>query len=255
MEIIDWLVQNNREYAQYTVIDVTNDFTDMSFDKNYCDFLMQKRNSGVKYVIDVLGDIDLGFKGLTEIPFHFGRINHHAHFAMMPAVTSGGIFNIEDNQIQDLSGSPYLAYDFICSRNKVKTFENGPQVISGKIDCAYNQLKNFKGFPTKLDKIICYDNQLETLLFLPQFNYIYMQVLLTSFYIGGTTSKLLTSGKKLLKYKEYNKMDISEHDFFMHEGYEYWRRFHEQEKIMTETNIILDKIEFEDDSVKKIVKI
>ncbi len=249
--IIDWLTDNNREYAQYRIINLNQSFH--VDDLDYMKFLLKKRQQGINEIVEVIGNIDFGFKGFQEIPCHFGKIFEHSNFATYGQNRMYGDFHIEDNELKSLNGAPYATHHFICSRNQLSDLEGSPVIVQGKLDCSHNQLISLKGSHV-VDSLICYDNKLKNLLYLPIAREIHMRVLMTSFSFFGSQSKYIYSGVDLLKYKKLNHMNVSDEDFFQPFYYEYWHHFQQQERIWHEEREILNGLNLNDDK-KILVKI
>ena len=104
--------------------------------------------------VDVDGNVDLFNKGLTELPFKFGKVS--------------GNFNCDQNQLTSLEGSPnWVGKYFSCAHNLLTTLEGGPEIVIGSYYCDYNNLVNFKGFPEDFDDYVCiyiYDNYVDELI-------------------------------------------------------------------------------------------
>jgi hypothetical protein len=66
--------------------------------------------------VDVLGTVDLDHKGLTRLPFAFGKV--------------GG--------------------DFYCSYNRLTSLEGVPREVGGNLWCNNNQLVSLEGAPTNV---------------------------------------------------------------------------------------------------------
>lgn len=88
--------------------------------------------------VDINGDVDLSFLGLSKLPLKFGKVS--------------GNFSCGYNKLISLEGSPkWIGEDFECSFNELKTLEGGPETIIGNYSFSYNCLINFKGFPEDYD--------------------------------------------------------------------------------------------------------
>ena len=95
--------------------------------------------------VDVDGNVDLFNKGLTELPFKFGKVS--------------GNFNCDQNQLTSLEGSPnWVGKYFSCAHNLLTTLEGGPKVVIKNYYCECNEIFNFKGFPEDFDKYIDFSN-------------------------------------------------------------------------------------------------
>ena len=98
--------------------------------------------------VDVDGDVNLNYSGLTKLPLKFGKVT--------------GYFTCADNKINSLEGSPYwVGGYFTCSYNNIKSLKGCPKYIGGSFSCSYNQLKTLEGGPeTVLLDYYCRNNQL-----------------------------------------------------------------------------------------------
>lgn len=89
--------------------------------------------------VDVNEDVDLSNKFLTKIPIKFGIV--------------AGEFNIINNQLTSLEGSPNEVYgNFYCSENKLSTLKGGPKSVMGDFYCSKNQLISLEGSPDIVGK-------------------------------------------------------------------------------------------------------
>lgn len=129
--------------------------------------------------VDVNEDVDLGFSGITEIPFKFGKVN--------------GNFNVESCELVSLLNSPNEVKGYFkCSKNRLTSLEYLPKkidksiyldsnhltnldglnfdVINGDFDCDNNYLTSLKGCPKKVNGgFYCSDNRLDSLIGSPEF--------------------------------------------------------------------------------------
>ena len=77
--------------------------------------------------IDVVGDVDLYDKGLTELPLTFNKVT--------------GWFDCSNNQLTTLKGCPrWVGRYFDCNINQLTSLEFSPDYIGGHFDCRYNEL-------------------------------------------------------------------------------------------------------------------
>jgi hypothetical protein len=77
--------------------------------------------------IDVVGDVDLYDKGLTELPLTFNKVT--------------GWFDCSNNQLTTLKGCPrWVGRYFDCNINQLTSLEFSPDYIGGYFDCRYNEL-------------------------------------------------------------------------------------------------------------------
>jgi hypothetical protein len=105
--------------------------------------------------IDVSGDVNLSYKGLSELPLKFRNIT--------------GDFFCDNNKLTSLEGCPQSVGHFFCSYNQLKTLEGSPQSVDGYFSCSYNQLSSLEGSPRKVGgDFECYNNQLRSLEGSPQ---------------------------------------------------------------------------------------
>ena len=80
--------------------------------------------------IEVIGDVDMRFMKLTEIPVKFGKIGAH--------------FYCSNNQLTTLKNCPDVVYyGFDCSYNKLTSLEFAPTSVWGDFYCSNNQLTNY----------------------------------------------------------------------------------------------------------------
>ena len=87
--------------------------------------------------IDVNGDVNMYNKGLTKIPFKFGKVGGYFYCSYNPALTS-------------LKGAPKsVGTDFYCSNNPALTsLEGAPKSVGGYFYCSYNPaLTSLDGAP------------------------------------------------------------------------------------------------------------
>ena len=79
--------------------------------------------------IDVYGDVDLSYKGLTELPLRFNRVS--------------GYFDCGSNNLTSLKGCPrWVGNGFYCNRNQLTSLEFSPYYVGGYFSCGSNQLTN-----------------------------------------------------------------------------------------------------------------
>ena len=77
--------------------------------------------------IDVVGDVDLCDKGLTEFPLRFNKVT--------------GNFICDDNQLTTLKGCPrWVGGSFACGSNKLTSLEFNPEYVGGWFSCEFNDL-------------------------------------------------------------------------------------------------------------------
>ena len=119
--------------------------------------------------VDVLGNVNLGNKGLTKLPIKFRNVtgDFYCSYIQLKSLEDapekvggdfscsynqlitleggpqrvGGDFNCDDNQLITLEGSPQVVgRDFYCDNNKLITLEGGPQRVGRDFYCSLNQL-------------------------------------------------------------------------------------------------------------------
>jgi len=106
--------------------------------------------------IDVDGDVDIAYKGLSEIPLKFGKVTGN-FYCFSNALTTlegapieiGDDFRCDDNCLVNLKGAPSeVGGDFNCSFNQLITLESAPSEVGGLFDCSNNRIWNiYKLFP------------------------------------------------------------------------------------------------------------
>ncbi len=105
--------------------------------------------------IDYNGDVNLQSMCLTEIPFKFRVVN--------------GIFDVSNNNLTDLTGSPIEAISFICNNNKLTSLEHSPSIVHTGFSCANNKITSLEGCPKSVGRdFICNNNKLKSLYGIPQ---------------------------------------------------------------------------------------
>ncbi len=96
--------------------------------------------------IDVSGDVNLSYKGLSELPLKFRNItgdffcdnNKLTSLEGCPQ-TVGGSFWCDENQLTSLEGCPQTVGDsFLCDNNKLTSLEGCPQTVGGTFYCYNN---------------------------------------------------------------------------------------------------------------------
>ena len=84
-------------------------------------------------------NLDLSYKGLTELPSWVSKCEVAANF------------DCSNNKLTSLKGSPKsVGGNFDCSHNKLTSVVGAPTTIGGDFDCSYNKLKSMKGGPKHL---------------------------------------------------------------------------------------------------------
>jgi hypothetical protein len=101
--------------------------------------------------IDVDGDVDLSYQGLSELPLKFGIVS--------------GNFYCYGNQLTSLRGAPReVRGDFYCNNNKLTSLRGAPREVGGHFSCSDNQLTSLEGAPGEVGvNFYCHNNQLTSL--------------------------------------------------------------------------------------------
>jgi hypothetical protein len=77
--------------------------------------------------IDVIGNVNLSDKGLTELPLVFNKVT--------------SIFSCTNNNLTSLKGCPrWVGGGFYCDNNKLTSLEFCPDYVGGSFWCRYNNL-------------------------------------------------------------------------------------------------------------------
>jgi hypothetical protein len=77
--------------------------------------------------IDVVGNVNLWNKGLTELPLIFNRVT--------------GDFDCGNNRLTSLKGCPrWIEGDFWCSNNRLTSLEFSPDYVGDGFYCGWNRL-------------------------------------------------------------------------------------------------------------------
>jgi hypothetical protein len=97
-------------------------------------------------VVDVNGDVNLNYKGLTKIPLNFGVVS--------------GYFWCHNNQLTSLEGCPSgVGGEFWCHNNQLTSLEGCPSGVGGNFRCHNNQLTSLEGCPSHVGGYFqCNDN-------------------------------------------------------------------------------------------------
>lgn len=86
--------------------------------------------------------VNLSQKNLTFLPVQFNVVN--------------STFDISNNQLTNLKGSPHTALSFFCQDNFLVSLEGAPQWVPKEFDCSYNtKLMSLKYAPQKVGQFIC----------------------------------------------------------------------------------------------------
>ena len=96
--------------------------------------------------IDVDGNVELGHRNLTKIPFKFRHI-HGSFYCYNNRLTSlegapinvGGVFDCGYNELTSLDGAPInVGGNFYCSNNQLTSLEGAPNSVGGYFNCYSN---------------------------------------------------------------------------------------------------------------------
>jgi hypothetical protein len=93
-------------------------------------------------LVDVDGDVNLAYQGLSKLPLKFGRVT--------------GDFRCYYNQLTSLEGCPTEIGDFFCHRNQLTSLEGCPTEIRGAFWCYFNQLTSLKGAPEYIEEEVVF---------------------------------------------------------------------------------------------------
>ena len=117
--------------------------------------------------LDVYQNVNLDSRGLTELPFEFGKVNgsfycsHNLLTSLKDAPSKvGGNFSCDYNQLTSLVGAPSeVGGDFYCSCNQLTSLKGVPNKVNGHFYCSYNQLTSLIGAPNEVSgDIWCHKN-------------------------------------------------------------------------------------------------
>lgn len=113
--------------------------------------------------IDVMGDVNLRDKKLTQLPIKFNKvsgdfncnINRLTSLIGSPS-TVGGKFTCTSNlKLTSLEGGPSIVGgDFGCSANKISSLIGAPSSVGGDFYCSKNLISSFEGLPKHIGKNI-----------------------------------------------------------------------------------------------------
>ncbi len=99
--------------------------------------------------IDVNNNVKLSHKNLNKIPLQFRNVS--------------GFFDVYNNNLTSLKGSPIKCGYFNCSRNLLTSLEYGPKEVIFQYDCYHNLLKNLQHSPITFDWLSAFSNPLESI--------------------------------------------------------------------------------------------
>jgi hypothetical protein len=84
--------------------------------------------------IDVDGDVNLSYKGLTELPLTFNKVS--------------GYFSCSNNRLTSLKGSPkWVGSDFYCYNNDLTSLKGSPKWVGSDFYCYNNDLTSLEFCP------------------------------------------------------------------------------------------------------------
>jgi len=87
--------------------------------------------------VDVSGSVYLNNRGLTRLPFQFGKV--------------GVSFWCSYNRLTSLKGAPKeVGWGFWCSGNQLTSLDGAPEKVGRYFVCSYNQLTNLDGAPKEV---------------------------------------------------------------------------------------------------------
>jgi len=104
--------------------------------------------------VDVDGDVDLSGKTPYRLPVKFKVVT--------------GDFDISDNDLVTLDGSPICCLNFKAYRNQITDLIGGPHYVLGNYNVSENRLSSLKGMAFEIDGLLVLkNNRLECLDLLP----------------------------------------------------------------------------------------
>jgi hypothetical protein len=93
--------------------------------------------NSVTRAVDVSGSVYLDDKGLTRLPFQFGKI--------------GKNFYCSRNQLTSLEGAPKeVGGSFGCTGNRLTSLDGCPEKVGGDLWCSHNRLTSLNGAPKEV---------------------------------------------------------------------------------------------------------
>jgi len=129
------------------------------------------------FSIDVNGDVDLSYRGLTKITIVFRNVtgdfdcssNKLTSLEGCPETIEGS-FHCDNNNLKSLKGGPKkVGGDFDCRFDNLTSLVGGPETVGGNFDCSYNDLTSLEGSPETIEgSFECSNNNLISLLGSPE---------------------------------------------------------------------------------------
>jgi hypothetical protein len=196
-------------------------------------------------LVDVDGDVNLAYQGLSKLPLKFGRVtgNFWCSYNQLTSLEGcpkeiGEDFSCHNNNLTSLEGCPTeIGGDFFCSYNQLTTLEGCPTEIGGSFWCSKNQLTSLEGCPPEIrGNFWCQNNKLTSLENCPKEiggNFSCHTNQLTSLkgapeYIEGQVNFIPNNNlpvyiKQILKLNDNNK-DIQKYILKWQKDYDVWRR-------------------------------
>jgi len=122
--------------------DKENNYYNYNFDKLSVEEILKLLNIknytiNPDETIDVDGNVNLAYKGLTIIPLKFNKVT--------------GSFSCKNNELVSLEGCPnYVGGDFYCSYNQLTSLEGCPKEVGGDFWFESNKLTSLNGYPKKI---------------------------------------------------------------------------------------------------------
>ena len=124
------------------------------------------------FSIDVNGDVNLSYRGLTKLPIKFRNVSGDLHCSDNnlkslegSPETVGGNFHCYENYLESLKGGPIeVGGNFVCSSNKLVSLEGSPETVGGAFYCYENKLTSLEGGPKTVGgDFNCHHNMLTSL--------------------------------------------------------------------------------------------
>ena len=128
-------------------IKIYEDFKDIN---SICEKYKIENYTIVDGKVNVNGNVNLTYRGLTKLPISFGVVT--------------GDFNCGYNNLTTLEGCPSsVGGNFYCNTNQLTSLEGGPNSVGEDFSCSGNELTSLEGCPDSIGAAIwgyfsCYDN-------------------------------------------------------------------------------------------------